>query len=755
MLTLATQAYAANSREFRVLAALLRNGALALPKAAPEALRELALGRPGPLLGEVLHSQLTLEALGFSYSEDVILNLSWLSRVQLHDIHRNIETMLKRALGAHQVFRPMYPNFPEQVLAASDMELLVNAWMHYLGDWFGVRILPDYTEAKRPPLKLLEHQKPTALRLAEGTAVYDLLVRLVNGNASMSPTNRELVLDLLSYAAEFYPGRLLEVLTERATLPQKETRALVGGWLLKHQSAVFDSADMARFFGTPTDVLRLAVAVSAADLKVADVSLAAPPRFNKVSRSTRRWLLAQLNSLDALSVRAEMFQRREPWVRLGEFLHPGEYQTRYPQAYAHFQALRNNDKPETWHGAMEASLVARETGKTLELLTQRPGVFARKLHEVVRKTHPLARADVVSAFLAVAHKVSTPVLLQLQQRMQLDLARVGVRAFAPKGGAKLWVPQQAASFLPSSLTEPILAVVTHVLRARFAKLPPLGKVYIDPALKGYTVPFGQRSAQKALRTVGRGSRVALGDGNIVRAFMWWSETGLNKEGHPYTVPRTDLDLSCAMLDESFDYLGHCSFTRLRTPGLTHSGDVTSAPTGACEFIDIDFSALPKKTAYIALVTYAYTRQNFGDLPEAYLGWMARSDGQSGAIFDARTVSQKVDLTATGARVLVGYIDVARREFVWADLVLPDRCAGFNAIESSTLMTGVLARGIVNPIRPQLYELAFHHAMARGELVFRAEEADVVFTSRPHLAVATAKQVISAYDAEIIMADFLQ
>jgi hypothetical protein len=35
-------------------------------------------------------------------------------------------------------------------------------------------------------------------------------------------------------------------------------------------------------------------------------------------------------------------------------------------------------------------------------------------------------------------------------------------------------------------------------------------VYIDPALDGISVPFAQRTAQKSLLTVGRGSRIDLG-----------------------------------------------------------------------------------------------------------------------------------------------------------------------------------------------------------------------------------------------------
>ncbi|MBK3780182.1 TerD family protein [Paraburkholderia aspalathi] len=755
MLTLGDTHFAVNSREFNILAALLRNGKLALQKCISQ---ESALGHAGPQLGSVLHSQLMLESLGFAYSKDVILAMSWLPEADVAHVHTNLKQMLTRALGAHHVFSPMYPNFPEQVLAVSDLELLVNAWMHYAGDWFGVRILPKYVEARRAPLKMLAHTKPAVLALCDDTEYFDHFLRLLNGNASLSAANRSLVLDLLSCQLEYDPDTLLDALKHRVTIPQKETRALVGGWMLQNSPATFEAAEFARLFQTPTDVLRLATAVSARDLVAADLSLSEPQRFGKLSRGVRRLLLALLDAQDAESVCAEMFRRREQWVRLGEVLHPGEYQSRFLRAYDHFTALRNNLAPVSWVGSLEKRIASRDTLAAIALLSQRPGVFARKLHEVVRKATGTNKEAVVKAFAGVADKVSTPVLVQLRQRMLVEADGVNVQAFSPKAGAgRMWVPQEAAKRLTDGLAESIVNTVSDVLAARFAKLPAMGKVYIDPALAGYSVPFSQRTAQKALHTVGRGSRIDLGDEKIMRAFLWWNESGIDKNGEHYTIDRTDLDLSCTVLDESFQYVDHCSFTQLRTQGLTHSGDITSAPNGACEFIDIDFEQLPESAAYIALIAFSYTRQNFGDMPEAYLGWMARADGQSGDIYDARTVRQKVDLSASGERLLVGYVDVPRRQFVWADLVVPARCDGFNAVETSTIMTGVLARGIVEPIRPTLGVLLADHALARGELVANPEDADIVFTSKLPGIVAPVKdgqKVVTAYDAEVLIADYL-
>lgn len=749
-----------NSLEHNLLANLLRMGQVVLPDASRRA-------DAGPELAAALNSQVDLEPLGFVYSRELILALSWLSRDEIACAHENLVFMLTRHLGAQHVFKPMYPNFPRQVLQADELELLVNAFLHYTGDWLGLRILPRYTESRRALLVEPPHGLPkVCLTLAPPDAPKAHLLRLLEGNASLSLANRQLLLEGIEHYAQQDQVSLITLLWS-ATVPQKENRALAGGYLLQRHPDIFAAADLKRFFTTSTDVLRLAVAVGADPLG-ADLSLSAPPRFSKLGRGLRRSLLGLLEGMSQVLALPELFQRRGMWLRLGEQLHPGEHQKQFPRAHALFYALRKNQHPASWAGAVESVLAPQSVRapisfsaarSAINLLQQRPGVFARKLHEVLRKVPADQGAAVVADFGAVAEKVSTPVLLQLRHRMQRDVlpATTDVAAYQPKAGSgRVWVPPVALARVLPELALRVVDVVDVVLLKRFSALPALGKVFIDPALRGFSVPFGQRTAQKAVQTVGRGSRLPVGEGNILRAFLWWSESGVDKQGRRLAVDRVDLDLSCAVLDTAYQPIGQCSYTNLRTPGLTHSGDVTSAPKGACEFIDIDFSRLPENAAYIALVTYAYTRQNFADMPEAYLGWMVREEGQSGKIFDARTVRQKVDLTTNGARLLVGILDVARREFVWADLVMPAKCHGANAIQTSTEMLQVLAPGVLQSVRPTLYDLAVLHGLSRGTPVAQAADADFLFLAgaAPKEALRAGQQSITPFEAERIAAEFL-
>jgi len=73
-----------------------------------------------------------LEALGFTFSESLIEACRALSLEQLTALYQELLVALEKAKGAHQLHKPMYPNFPAQVMEMSYCELYINAILHYL-----------------------------------------------------------------------------------------------------------------------------------------------------------------------------------------------------------------------------------------------------------------------------------------------------------------------------------------------------------------------------------------------------------------------------------------------------------------------------------------------------------------------------------------------------------------------------------------------------------------------------------------------
>src|ERR1043165_9733953 len=96
-------------------------------------------------LGQVAALQKNIERLGFVCSETLIARLQTLPVEKLAAFYKSLVTDLREMVGAHKPFRPMYPNFPEQVMEMSEARLYLNAIIHYI-----TNRLPQYDKKERP-----------------------------------------------------------------------------------------------------------------------------------------------------------------------------------------------------------------------------------------------------------------------------------------------------------------------------------------------------------------------------------------------------------------------------------------------------------------------------------------------------------------------------------------------------------------------------------------------------------------------------
>ncbi|MBZ0188526.1 MAG: hypothetical protein K8F91_19920 [Candidatus Obscuribacterales bacterium] len=171
--------------------------------------------------------------------------------------------------------------------------------------------------------------------------------------------------------------------------------------------------------------------------------------------------------------------------------------------------------------------------------------------------------------------------------------------FFPKGElSKAQAIENVLIDLPESTCKMIESICSGALEKRFASLPLLGACYIDQRLVDFMVPFALRSAAKALKTVVRGSRLALPEKDTLRFFIWW------KNG----TGRTDIDLSAVMFDENFLFIDALTYYNLKNFGGHHSGDIIDAPKGASEFIDISISCMRERNvSFVVMAVNSYSR----------------------------------------------------------------------------------------------------------------------------------------------------
>jgi hypothetical protein len=668
-----------------------------------------------------------LRSLGFGLSRSLLDRLSTLSEMEVSAWYHSVTPILQQMVGSHQSFSPMYPNFPQQVMEASDAELYFNAVTHYFGfqlsDMIGdptLVVLPNYAKAVRPEFD--EFHELRWIDLGTESDFDGIFTSLAASNGSLSDADKEIL-------RWFIENHNVESLLP-SSIPQKETLAFLA-------AALPDTNSLKHFIRTATDVLRVAVAMSGGD-----VSLAEPTKFCNFSKRERRFLLSCLEQVGDDSRTEDMLRWKGRWVRLGERLHPGDFRRQFPLSLAAFDTLRNDLPCQTFNARVEQAIFHSDLDLTVTLLVQRPGEFARRLDHLLRLHQNPQR--ILDAFETVAPNVSTPVLLQAWGHFR-DRQSIGGRAFFPKGNAaKVQYKEEPLPPVADGIVDATANAIRKVLIARFGRLPPLGKCFIDERLDHQFVPFSQRSASRSLRSIARGSSFDFPAGDTIRFFCWWKNMNADNDNEY----RVDLDLSASIFDDQWRPGGEIAYYRLRDAddGYYHSGDITSAPYGACEFIDISVAfVLARKARYVVMSVLSFNEQPFVAMPECFCGWMMRQKADSGEIFEPGAVQDKIDITASSRACVPVIIDVKDRNIYWADLGLKFPSQINNAANNSVSFSQI-GRAIVELNKPTLFDLFAMHVEGRGELVKSPSDAETVF--------GLYEGTVTAFDIDDVLSHFL-
>ena len=665
-----------------------------------------------------------LEVYGYTFSQELVLALQDTTTEEFVDWYEKLQSNIVKLVGKKGSMIPMYPNFPKQVMEADEVELYFNAIIHYLS--LGT-LLPDYEVKERFPL--IDNPNLTVLNLGNIEDFNSIFTNLLSSKTSLSSSDKE---DIVWFVENVDITSLMP-----KEITHKETLSFI-------TTLLWDNEEMREtlipLYKTATDVLRLAVALSDGD-----VSLSQYPMFKSFKRNERRVLLAMLEGSN--NIEEDMLRYKMLWIRLGEFLHPGEYKN-FKKVNKAFKKIRNNGKINTFRSKLERAYELKDIDTVLSLLSKRPGEFARSLDRTLRLTLCDNRVKnleegmkVVRAFEVVAKDVATPVLLQVREYfIKRAEGNVDVRVFFPKGSiAKAYGVENTLASLETTVCLELVKVCGQALIENYSTKEPLGKVFVDESLKKYIVPMAQRSASKALRTVARGSRFTINETTkTLRSFIYWKEPKGN---------RTDLDLSAVLYDGDLNVLDQISYWCLRSNKYIgcHSGDITSAPKGASEYIDIDLDDLKSKgVKYMALMVNSFTHIPFCDLPECFVGFMERECPDSGEIYEPKTVVNKSDITTSVTQVMPMIIDIDNMEVVWTDLAVTND-SYINNVATNKNRIVLAVKSMLNVIKPNMYDLAMLHTLARGELVEDKEEADVIFS---------LTEGITPYDVDVIMGEYL-
>ena len=609
-------------------------------------------------------------------------------------------------------YRPFYPDFPVQVRTASEATLLVNAALHYLGDVVGVRILPDYRPSPREPLPG-DDSSLTELGLATAQDLERIVADLVAQATLFSVQDRADLTALRYFGPEAAPHVVV-----------KENLAVL--------SVTFPDLDFSASYRTVTDVLRLAVAMAGGD-----VSLAEPCRFPSFSRAQRRRLLGLLDAVgqaqDSRDSAEEMARRCERWKRLARHLRPGDYAHRFPRAVALLRQVASGGAEEGFTSRLEEALARRDVESALRLLAARPGVFARRLNHLLRLcVDEAARERVVAEFARVAPEVALPVLVRLWEYFSSpgpDALPWRVVAIKAATGTK-------TTLIPSTRRPgPADAAVVRAVEEALRQRKRLGRIAVDQELYGgYTTPVGLRSASPGMRTAGRGTRLPLPEGETIRFFLHWHDLPEAPPKAPGPAgpaaaedwdTRVDLDLSAFFVSEDFTRTEQIAYYNLRSTAAVHSGDLTSAPDGAAEFIDVTLAeALRQGWRYVVMTVHSFSHHRLSEVPECWAGAMARgTDPQSGEVFEASTVMQRLDLVSPTFNATPFVIDLTERRLIWWDLPVG---VGEHQVANLDRSSNRVLAHLLDLLEGRRMPLARLLGLLANDVVEDPDEAELVF-----------------------------
>ncbi|WP_344339184.1 hypothetical protein [Kitasatospora putterlickiae] len=625
-----------------------------------------------------------LMSVGFKLSAEALERLSGLSSRTVHEVAARILPTVRELAGDHVRHNAYFIDFPANVPdtvyfwtrciieALADEDAREHTLARLSAGVVDLLALPRYGRYQHTYDELLAaHDELIAAAgdrltvLHPGGALEDEVTALYLALAgSATPLGEEALRDLGDLAGHRAHGPRPEA------IPVRENRAVV------NRARLDAGADL--LLDTVTDVLRLACALSDGD-----VTLARPTRFRTFPRPVRRALLAGLDAVVAAAPAklADFGAHREPFKRLGERLHPHEH-PRWPHAAEVFAVARGERAAPSLDGRVEEALGAGDVTAAVRLLSAAPGRLFRALDRLLRAcATEEQREAVLAAAEATAGRVSGRVLLSVREHLQ-NRRTEGAgerRIFVNRAGRGRVTADTRPPLPPAARGRLIAALDAEVSR----RLPDPGHLLIDPAVLDVALPLSGNATSAGLGVLPRGSLSPV-DGELLRFFVYWRQRGR----------RTDLDLSALMLDESYETVSWLSYTSLTEIGGEHSGDVTEAPEGASEFINLRLDEV--RGAFIVPQVDVYSGEGFEQVEESFFGFMLRDGEQAGRPFEPRTVRLKSDLRGPG-RVALPLAFLRGADGRWSAKWLHLHLTGMpeaNRVEENRLSVATLLRGAV-------------------------------------------------------------
>lgn len=429
--------------------------------------------------------------------------------------------------------------------------------------------------------------------------------------------------------------------------------------------------------------------------------------------------------LTAKQAAENMNPKRGMWVRMIRALRLGEYSRK--NGFDHLAEILDvfyKQDYSTWQGRVDKARSENDADKTLALLKERPGLFARCLFASMLR---FGSDKVIAAFEEIADKLPARLLLSLGNAAETYFNPKKARLARPITGVTHMIePNKLLALYDvdtcKAMADAVVGLYKASMARRFAAQETEAKtIFINPSLYNIPISVGDRSTTiQDTSCALMGTRFPV-EGDAVRLFLQWGK-GLHAQ-------RLDMDLS-ARISMPNNRVAECAYYNLTCVGAMHSGDIRSIPemVGTAEYIELSLPELEAVGAkYVTFTCNAYSTGALS--PNLVVGWMDSANPmmiseEKGVAYDPSCVQHMVRINEGNLSkgLVFGVLDVAKREIVWLEMPFTSqtlRGADSNSVEALLLkLESKLSIGELLNMKAEAQNLTF---------VDNADEADEAYT----------------------------
>ena len=603
-----------------------------------------------------------IKGLGYTFDPQSIVDLARLANLANQSDLSNLYDKIKNMIGSVDA-KPMYPDFPNQVMEMDEAKFRFHQMIHYLStygiEFYGVKVskgwLPDVKDTKKTEDdKTLLDYKVIKLKYATDamTSAFETI---------LSKRERMTILEsrIVAYS-------LFATLNNIYGIDRSSSLVLKDHWY-DHIHITFKENMYELFkiiFESPElreNIDNYHFCQHTGDVwKCIDYVLKSRENYH-LRTSEKRILVKVLESYDIKDFRANLILSNNSARNIKVLLQYLDY-NKYSRSIYHKNAvadLRDN-KLQSWEGKAKKLLFSKDDG-TLDFIGARPGMLLRMITILLR--NGFKPEDIKKKLMIHAGKLSTQTLVTLNTYFN-----------KPEEYITKYNSKEQYDYTELIIMKDILK---DVLKENlfYKNIPELSgkKVFLDMDnynLKLSNIECNSKSEEGGYIRSGLAIKIP-DEVERIRFFVYWND----KE-------RVDIDLHGSILTK--DGAESIGYDRdFRSKDAVFSGDITHS--NAAEYIDIN---LNNTNLYACVAINIYNGSwSFGNIDTCFVGAMAVKEmNENVKLYNPKNCFFTHDLKSKARTILYGYIDSESRSIIFVGKPTSKRYGNYKDISKFNVET---------------------------------------------------------------------